>query len=171
MPNLLMIRGTPGTGKRTVSQILATKLGWRLFWLHDIDPIYKVVGNHRVPRLQDEISEAILRHLCKRQENVIFVRSARDRETCRGVKGVTLKYKHKFTLVTLKADYPILLERVRQRPDDPYRIHDREGLDEYLAARPEAAFDGEHVIHTDALTVEQVAEKILVIAKLMPVSV
>lgn len=164
MPNLLYIRGTPGSGKHTVAKLLEQRLGWTLFWQHDLDAICKIVGSHpgdcSLARVMDEVTAPILRHLLSEDRNVIYVRPSRDEQTVWNVRRM-LAYEHNFTLVRLEASYETLVRRVEQRAATDYRISTTSQLRQYMTDRPMGLIPGEHVIDTDDLTPEQVADEVL----------
>ncbi len=135
MPTLLFIRGTPGAGKITVARILQTQLGWKLFWLHDLDGVCKVLGNGRdgsVAKVMDEITEPVLRYLMSKGENLIYVRPARNRATIERVSDLAAIAGYRFEMVTLTADYRTLCRRVTKGDRTGNRINRVDELDEYL---------------------------------------
>ena len=163
MPTCLYLRGAPGTGKRTVSDVLERDLGWPVLWVHHFDAVYKAIGEHRVPRLTDDLMNAVADYLTGQLRNFIIVRPTRDTTALKNL-GMTAGpewRKSGAVLVRLPADYATLCTRVTRRwHESPYRITTREALDEYLNARPEEPFAGEHVIDTTHLTPEQVAGRV-----------
>lgn len=159
-PTFLYLRGCPGSGKITVARVLERELGWRLFWIHDLDGICRIVKNHRIPRLMDEITAPIVRHLLAESHNVIYVRPSRDAETVNRVREIVGASNHRFVLVRLTAAYHDLWRRVTTRPRNDFRVHDKAGLDEYLDSRPETPIDGEHVIDTGNRSPQMVAGEI-----------
>ena len=160
MRTLLMIRGCPGTGKNTVARHVCEATGWKFFWLHHLDCVYEVIGDYRLPLLQDELCNTVLKELCRRGDNIVFVRPSRSAKTVEHVKKIAERFGYRFVLVTLKASYNTLLERVKLRNPHPYRIYDRRGLDEYLDTRPEEEVPQEVVIHTDYMSPLEVAGQI-----------
>ncbi len=159
MPTCLYLRGAPGTGKRTVSDVLERDLGWPVLWVHHFDAIYKAIGEYKVPRLTDGLIREVCRHLIAKGKSFIVVRPARERDSVR--YNGTINDDFHFVPVRLTADYATLCTRVTRRwHESPFRITTREALDEYLNARPEEAFPGEHVIDTTHLTPEQVAGRV-----------
>lgn len=157
---LLFIRGEPGSGKITVARILEARLGWKLFWLHDLDGIVKIVGGNKIPRLMDDITKPVLTHLIREHKNLIYVRPARDRETVDEVKSLAAKLGVKVKVVRLTASFDRLVYRVEQRDEASYRLSSKLELEEYLKARPLAVMEGEAVINTDAITPEETAATI-----------
>lgn len=156
----LYLRGSPGAGKHTVARILARRLNWKLFWLHDLDGICKVVGSHQIPRLMDEVTRPILQHLLAQEQNLIYVRPSRDAETVRRVRELVACSGRRFLPVQLMAPYATLVARVAARPEGDCRIHDEAGLKEYLSARPPSCLAGEVCISTDECTPARVAYRI-----------
>jgi len=160
--HFLYLRGSPGVGKITVARMIEKELGWRVFWFHDLkNAIYGIVQEHRIPRLMDEVTQPVLRHLLDKGENIIYVRPSPDRETVESVeKLLANKAGYTFHVVRLEASYEELLSRVSER-DDPFRISDKKDLDDYLGSRKIADIPGEHVIQTDHLSAEAVAAKVV----------
>lgn len=161
--HFLYLRGEPGSGKITVARLLQEQLGWRLFWIHDLDNIARLVGDHRVPRLMDAVSGAVIKHLLASGQDIIYVRPSRERRTVELVHDLAAQAGYKFTLVSLCASYDTLLKRVCQRPDtegNAFRIKTKARLDEYLTDRPLTEIDGDLVIDTDLRTPAEVAELI-----------
>lgn len=163
MKTFLYIRGVPGTGKITVARILQRGLRWKLFWLHDLDAIWKVIGSHDVPRLMDQVTAPILRHLCATGENIIYVRPSRDAETVMAAKTIAEEHGYRVVVVRLVADYATLVERVENRPASEFRASSRNDLYAYLK-RP-VSIAGvlgddlweEQIIHSHGVTPDQVA--------------
>ncbi len=166
MPTCLFIRGEPGSGKDTVSRILESDLGWTRLWVHHFDAVYKAIGEHRVPRLTNTLIDAVVVHLMSENRiwnldrNIIVVRPARQSWAVQTISLEALEYGYRFIPVRLTASYETLLDRTCSREPTGFRIHDGASLDEYLNSRPLEEFPGEHVIATDALTPEEVADKI-----------
>ena len=163
MPTLLFIRGSPGSGKITAARILERDLGWRLFWLHDLDGISRTVGHGRdgnLARLMDEMTAPVLRHLMRDGKDLIYVRPARDRETVELALDLAACAGYRFVLATLVAKYSTLCSRVESRPFVPGRISSRLELDEYLSSRPLLEINTGLVVETDGKTPEEVAEEI-----------
>src|SRR3989344_2348153 len=129
MKTFLYIRGNPGTGKITVARALQEKLGWRLFWLHDLkNAVYNIVQEHRIPRLMDEITVPVVRHLSEKGENIIYVRPSPEKETVENIHQTVQRYpEYRFCVVRLTAEYETVHYRVINR-DDPYRITTKEAL-------------------------------------------
>jgi shikimate kinase len=149
-PTFLYIRGEPGTGKYTVAKILADQLGWTLFWLHDLDPIFKIVGDHRVPRLIDELVKPIIHRLLQQRKNIIYVRPSREAITVTKVRDqVALAPNYNFKLIHLTTDYDTQVKRVCFRDHiSDYRVSTRSELAEYLVVRPNEKVEGEITIDT-----------------------
>lgn len=161
MNHFLYIRGVPGTGKITVAKKIEEKLGWKLFWFHDIkNAVFHVVGKHRIPRLMDEVTSPVIKYLLDNRENVIYVRPSPDHETIDKVRTLVRDHKnYDFQVVRLTASYKTLVQRVMERSDQ-YRITSKQELDEYLGERSMVDVEGEHVIETDDRTPEEVASQI-----------
>jgi broad-specificity NMP kinase len=162
MRHFLYIRGNPGVGKITVARILEKELGWKVVWFHDLkNTIYNIVKEHRIPRLMDEVTQPVIRHMLQKEESIIYTRCSPDRQTVEGIqKLVADNPDYKFTPILLTASYDTLVSRVSGR-NDPFRISDKQDLDEYINSRPTAPIKGELVINTDGLSAAQVADKIL----------
>lgn len=162
---LLYLFGEPGTGKITVARVLKQRLGWRLFWLHDLDPVCAIVGRYPLPRLMDRISEAVLEELMVGGEDLIYVRPSRDAKTRRGVAALAVRNDYRCIQVQLKAPYETLVERVTMRgrnATDRFRIGSKEELDRYLNARPTPC-SNVFSIDTAGKTPEQVASEVQVL--------
>lgn len=158
MTTFLYLRGEPGSGKITVARILEKELGWTLFWLHDLDAICKIVGDHRIPRLMDEITIPIIRYLLKSKKNIIYVRPSRDSETVHLIQDLVNKdTDYNFKLIYLNATYETLCKRVSSRMENNYRIHTKDALDEYRGSRPKIHLPEEEIIRTDYISPEAVA--------------
>ena len=162
MKTFLYIRGNPGTGKITIARQLQNKLGWKLFWFHDLkNAVFNIVQEHRIPRLMDELTVPVAKFLLAKGENVIYVRPSPDKETVENIRNTVAEYpEYKFAVVRLVADYDILHDRVTRR-EDPYRITTKEALDEYLGGRQVADVEGEIIIDTSKLKPEDVAEYLM----------
>lgn len=158
---LLYLLGEPGTGKITVARILQARLGWRLFWLHDLDSVCAIVGRYPIPRLMDRISKAVLEELMADGHNIIYVRPSRDRESVAGVLDLARAASYGTCLVRLWADRDTLVERVSSRGKSACRIGSAEELDRYLLARPATNGGlGAATINTVGKPPEQVADEI-----------
>ncbi len=157
---LLYLRGEPGSGKITTARILAKDLGWKLFWIHDLDAICQIIGSSKIPRLMDTVTEAVIRELFRKQENFIYVRPSRDRETVAGITFEARSFGYNVVIVNLNAAYDKLVERVTNRSSNGHRITTKEGLDEYLESRPQVAIHNETAIDTTWMKPEEVAAKI-----------
>lgn len=161
MPTVVYLRGIPGTGKRVVSDILERDLSWPVLWVHLFDPLYKAIGEYKVPRLTDRLMKAAAMYLMDIGRDFIVARPSRDFASVEKMRLVAALRDYRFIPVRLTASYNTLITRVTRRwHESPYRLTTKEALDEYLAARPESDFPGETVIDTDKLTPEQVAGKI-----------
>lgn len=161
MPTCLYLRGAPGTGKRTVADLLERDLGWPVLWVHAFDPIYKAIGEYKVPELTDTFMTATASHMMKQGRDIILVRPSRDFESVQRINKAAYWLGCTFVPVRLTASYATLCTRITRRwHDSPFRLTTKEALDEYLNARPESEFPGEHVIDTDKLSPEQVAGRI-----------
>lgn len=163
MPTCLYLRGCPGSGKHTVARILERDLGWPRLWVHHFDPVYRAIGEYKVPDLTDHLMYVVARHLIRRGRDFLAVRPSRDSGSVASMDGHARLYGYAFVPVRLTASYDTLVTRVRRREkgnESPFRLTTKEALDEYLTARPEQPYPGEFVIDTDRLTPEQVAGKI-----------
>ena len=161
MPTVVYLRGAPGTGKRTVADVLERDLGWPVLWVHHFDAVYKAIGEYKVPLLTDELMGRTADHLMKRGRDFLMVRPSRSSWSVAYTAGIARANGYKFVPVRLTAAYPVLAQRVTRRwHESPFRITTREALDEYLSARPEEPFPGEFEVKTDALTPEQIAGRI-----------
>ncbi len=161
MPTVLYLRGSPGTGKRTVADVLERDLRWPVLWVHQFDAVYTAIGEYKVPALTDKLMRATAAHLMERGRDFIAVRPSRQTWGLEGIKADAGSYGYRFVAVRLTAAYPVLVQRVTRRwHESPHRLTTREALDEYLSARPEEAFPGEFEVKTDSLTPEQVAGRV-----------
>jgi len=161
MPTCLYLRGVPGTGKRTVSDILERDLKWPVLWCHHFDATYKAIGEHRCPVLTDELMRVVAEHLMDDGRDFLAVRPSRSIDSIWSMEYLADQYLYTFLPVRLTAPYATLCTRVTRRwHESEFRITTKEALDEYLNARPETEFPGEHVIDTERLTPEQVAGRI-----------
>ena len=157
---LLYLFGEPGTGKITVARILQERLGWRLFWLHDLDSVCAIVGRYPIPRLMDRISKAVLEELMADGRSIIYVRPSRDRESVAGVMDLARAAGYGTCLVRLWADRETLVGRVSSRGKSLCRIGSAEELDRYLMARPATSGLGAVTVSTVGKPPEQVADEI-----------
>lgn len=161
MKRLLYIFGEPGTGKITVARILQERLGWRLFWLHDLDPVCAIVGRYPLPRLMDRISLAVLGEMMDAGEDIIYVRPSRDRQTVEKVLKLAEATRYRSYLVRLWAPKSIMTERVSARPPSQFRVADGADLAEYLNGRPSSsALLPALLVRTNERTPEQVADEV-----------
>lgn len=157
----LYLRGSPGTGKRTVADILERDWGWPVIWVHAFDAIYKAIGEYKVPDLTDKLIRDVASHLMSRKRDFIIVRPSRTAWGIENIKQAAKWYHCKLIVVTLTADTETLYTRVTRRwHESPFRLTTREALDEYLGERKGEAFDGEHTIDTTNLTPEEVAARV-----------
>lgn len=161
MPLCLYIRGEPGSGKNTVARILERDLKWPRLWCHQYDTTFKVVGEHRCPDLTDKLMRVTANYLMQQKRDLLVVRPSRQTWGMRGIAEEAEAFGYTFVPVKLTASYQTLVTRVTRRwSESPFRLTTKEALDEYLAARHEEAWSGEHVIDTDKLTPEQVCGRI-----------
>ncbi len=160
--HFLYLRGEPGTGKYTIAKLLQAELGWTLFWLHDLDPIFEIVGNYRTPRLIDQVVSPILNNLLQSNKNIIFVRPSRDAESVRRVRDDVGDFpNYTFNLIQLTADYDTKVNRVCFREHkSKFRVSTRAQLAEYLCMRPNATIEGETLINTTGRIAKEVATQI-----------
>lgn len=160
---LIYLFGDPGTGKITTARILQRRLGWKLFWLHDLDTVCQIVGRYPLPRLMDKISLAVLDELMDGRD-LIYVRPSRDPETRQGVRELAESKGYRIYPVRLWAGYETLVRRVEGRSNgDSFRASSRADLNRYLMSRPSTRLNepGECVINTENMIPEQVADVIL----------
>lgn len=159
---LLYIYGPPGTGKITVARILEARLGWRLFWLHDLDTVCTIVGRYPIPRLMDRISAAVLEELMDDGQDIIYVRPSRDKETVLKVLALAEAHGYYSYPVQLEASEATLVDRVSKREPSKFRVSNRQQLRTYLDGRP-ASYDevSSFVVPTDGATPEEVADCII----------
>lgn len=159
---LLYTYGEPGTGKITVARILRKRLGWRLFWLHDLDAVCAIVERYPLPRLMDRISLAVLEELMDDEQDIIYVRPSRDLDTVTKVLGLAESKGYAVYLFQLWATHETLVERVTARVKSEFRVSSRADLNVYLSARPPTSewrrCDG--FICTEDRTAEEVADEI-----------
>jgi predicted kinase len=158
LKTLLYLRGEPGTGKHTVAKLLEQRLGWKVFWLHDLDSLCVLFGTSKLARLMDDVTKAVLGHFFETGQNLIYVRPSRDRETVYRVLRLAERAGYRTVLVTLAADYETLRGRVEARVGSDWRVSTRAGLDEYLS-RPATAPEGV-VVQTGGKTAEEVADEV-----------
>jgi hypothetical protein len=132
-----------------------------MVWVHQFDAVYQAIGEYKVPTLTDRLIDAVVDYLTLRKKDFVVVRPAREKHSVHAI-GVDCELAgYNFIPVRLTADYRTLTQRVTRRSyESPCRITTKEALDEYLNARPEQPYPGEHVIATDSLTPEQVAGRI-----------
>lgn len=133
--NLLYIYGDPGTGKITTARILQRRLGWRLFWLHDLDQVCAIVGRYPLPRLMDKISLAVLEAMMDDMEDIIYVRPSRDLETVSRVLDLADQKGYSVYTVRLWADYETMVERIASRERSEFRISSKPELARYFQER------------------------------------
>ncbi len=161
MPTVLYLRGSPGSGKRTVADVLDRDLHWPVLWVHSFDAVYRIIGEYKTPDLTDKLIRDVACHLMQRNRDFMVVRPSRQTWGMRGVAEEAKSFDYTFVPVMLTASYATLLTRVTRRwSESPFRLTTKEALDEYLAARREEAWPGEHTIDTDKLTPEQVCGRI-----------
>lgn len=159
--NLLYLFGEPGTGKITVARILQQRLGWRLFWLHDLDSVCSIVGRYPLPRLMDRVSAAVLEEMMDQQDSIIYVRPSRDRETVLKVLALAEANGYAVHPIRLIARRDTLVSRVSNREKSEHRVSSEYELNRYLDARPVTSCEvNAAVLSTDDLTAEQVADTI-----------
>lgn len=158
----IYLRGTPGSGKITTARIVAERLGYRLFWFHDIkNAVQDIVGSREIHHLMDAVTKPIISTLLETGQSIIFVRPSLDRETVVGVRDLVLgNLRYGWHLITLTASYESLKKRVTNR-HDPNRIQDTAALDHYIAKRPFCPFEEETIIDTTNLAPDEVANRIL----------
>ena len=162
MPTFLYLRGCPGTGKKTVADLLKKELGWPFLWSHDFDPVFRAVDSKPRSWLLSALMEPAIQFLLSQRKSVILSRPSREKVTVDAVrKQVENSREYLFLLVTLTASYEIMAERVCQRQPSDLRIYTREGLDEYLESRPEKKIPGEFAINTDSKTPKIVTYQIM----------
>jgi len=174
-PTLLYLKGPPGGGKITVARILQRELGWKLLWVHDFDRIIQTIGieglqNGDHAYLMDRLVAPVIQFILERRCNLIFVRASRGKHTVESVKRIVEQHNlawqaenhppYRLCIVNLSAPYETLLKRVEKRGPAACRVHDKEGLDRYLNARPEINDLGESAVNTDRLDPQEVAEDI-----------
>jgi broad-specificity NMP kinase len=162
MPVLLYIRGVPLSGKKTTSEILEPDLGWPCLWVHDHNVTYKKIGTHKCPDLTDKLMRDVALYVMDVQKrDFMVVRPSRGTWGMWSLRNAALERGYMFVAVQLTATREELIRRMAGRgPEDECRISTVPELDEYLTARPEEPFAGEHVIDTTSLTPEQAAGKV-----------
>lgn len=162
MKHFIYLRGNPGVGKITVARLLEQQLGWKVLWFHDLkNAVYNVVKQHRIPRLMDQVTQPVIKHLLEQGESIIYTRCSPDKQTVEGVQRLVAAHPdYVFHPVLLTAERQTLLQRVAGR-NDPFRISDSADLDDYLNSRQTVPVAGELVIATDELTAEAVAARIV----------
>jgi hypothetical protein len=161
MPVCLYLRGEPGTGKDTVSNLLVRDLGWPRVWVHSFDLVYAAIGEYKVPSLTDKLIRSTANHLMDAGRDLIVVRPSRQTWGMWSLAEDAEQKRYKFVAVKLTCDYKVLVTRVTRRwTDSPFRLTTKEALDDYLGARKEEPFAGEVVIDTTSLTPEQAAGRV-----------
>lgn len=165
MKTLLYIRGKPGTGKHTVSKIIANYLKWPVLWVHDFDAVYRAIGEHRDPYLTDDLMNAVAKRVMTSGRDFMIVRPSRDWVSVSEVEREAVYREYRMVVVRLTADYGTLQERIAARvvggDSSPFRVSTKAALDEYLSARPDTDYPGECVIPTDGIGPEIVARRIV----------
>lgn len=158
----IYLRGVPGSGKITTARIVAERLGYRLFWFHDIkNAVQNIVGSREIHRLMDAVTKPIISMLLETGQSIIYVRPSPDQETVVGVRDLVRGHtNYQWHLVTLTASHAALTERVTNR-HDPNRIQDTAALDRYIAKRPFCPFEEETIIDTTNLAPDDVADRIV----------
>lgn len=161
MPTCLFLRGVPGSGKNAVARLLEKDLGWPRLWVHHFDSVYRSIGEYRVPELTDKLIRDVASHLMNQKRDFLIVRPSRGTW---GIECIEREAKYRgynFVVVRLTADYDTLVKRVEGRQaESPFRLTTREALDEYLNARRDESFHGEHLIDTVDLSPAEVAGRI-----------
>lgn len=161
MPTVLYLRGVPGTGKNVVARILERDLKWPRLWVHQLDSLFKIIGDYKVPSLTDKIMRDVSNHIMQSGRDFMVVRPSRQARALDVIKAEADKFGYRFIPVQLTASYDNLVTRVTRRwAESPFRLTTKDALDEYLGSRKAEAFDGEHLIDTDNLTPEEVAAKV-----------
>ena len=160
---LLYLFGEPGTGKITVARILQKRLGWKLFWLHDLDKVCAIVDRYPLPRLMDKISLDVLEELMAEGQDLIYVRPSRDVQTREGVRDLADLNSYVTYSICLWASYDTLVDRIESRENgSALRISSKQGLDEYLSTRvPTLVVASEYLVHTENCIAAEVADEIL----------
>lgn len=163
MPTCLFIRGEPGTGKKTVSDLLARDLGWPLVWVHHFDAIYEAVGTHSDPRLTDDLTNAVVRHVAGTGRDMIVCRPAREMISvvhAEVVLRLQRAHKYDFVCVRLMASWDERLRRVISRELSAQRASTEEDVRAYARRGPMQALSNEHLIRTTSKSPTEVAAEI-----------
>ena len=164
MKTLIFLRGEPGVGKLTTAKMLKDVLHWRLFHIHDLDPVARMFDGLGQARLLDDLTGAVLNHLFQSGESVIYVRPSRDLMTVERVLGLARFHGYRSLVVRLVASQETLEQRVTWRKDEeerkaggPTRVTTADGLRRYQNGRKLAKIEGELVVCTDAMSPAQVS--------------
>lgn len=151
MSRLIYLRGSPGSGKHTIGQLLAKELGCGYLWFHDL---YREERPNAL-----KIARTILPALAVRLatgNDLVFTRPSKLASTVE--QAVTLAGHMGYTTKVIKLVAPreTLLQRVTSREPQLWRVSNEQRLDEYLGdlGGPEP-YGGEHIVFTGTNTPEK----------------
>jgi predicted kinase len=160
-PEVLVLNGSPGSGKTTLANAIAERL-------RELDIPHAVIDVDELGRVYPEVGSSIARqNLSAIWPNYaalpnlkvilpVCIDGKRDLEELRNAVP-----SREFTICELVADELVLKERVtRREPNEYWQTKLRNLVERFLAKDPSAQF-GDFRVRTDDQSVDEAAERIL----------
>ena len=163
----LVLTGPMGVGKTTVGARVAKILGWDF---SDTDMIITQRAGHSINEIFAKEGERRFRTI---ESNIVEEVSKKDSTVIATGGGVVLdpqnmrRLRSKGVIVNLEANPAVLLKRLKEVTDRPL-LTDMKGMKRLLKERSGVYSNTDHRIDTSTMTIEEVVEKVYMIA-LMPV--